>query len=118
MRMDKLTSKFQMALGDAQSLALGNDHAVIEPIHVMKALLQEEGGSISSLLVKANVNLSKLQKELDAAIKRLPKVEGTGGEVHISNELNRLLNLTDKLAQKTQRPIYLKRIIFTGSHGR
>jgi ATP-dependent Clp protease ATP-binding subunit ClpB len=100
MRMDKLTNKFQMALGDAQSMALGNDHAVIEPVHVMKALLDQEGSNISSLLTKANVNITQLRSELDAAIKRLPKVEGTGGEVHISNELNRILNLTDKLAQK------------------
>lgn len=100
MRMDKLTSKFQMALADAQSLALGQDHAVIEPVHVMKALMNQEGGSTSALLSKAGVNLSTLRSQLDAAIKRLPKVEGTGGEVHISNELNRILNLTDKLAQK------------------
>ncbi len=100
MRMDKLTSKFQMALADAQSLALGNDHAVIEPVHVMKALLDQEDGSISSILAKSNVNIPKLRTEIDAAIKRLPKVEGTGGEVHVSNELNRILNLTDKLAQK------------------
>lgn len=100
MRMDKLTSKFQMALADAQSLALGNDHAVIEPVHVMKVLLDQEGGSISSILAKANTNLPKLRSELDATIKRLPKVEGTGGEVHISNELTRILNLTDKIAQK------------------
>lgn len=100
MRMDKLTSKFQMALADAQSMALGNDHAVIEPVHVMKALLEQEGSGISSILTKAKVNITKLRTDLDAAIKRLPKVEGTGGEVHISNELNRILNLTDKLAQK------------------
>lgn len=100
MRMDKLTSKLQMALADAQSLALGQDHAVIEPIHVMKVLLNQEGNGIVSVLTKANVNLSKLRSQVDEAIKRLPKVEGTGGEVHISNELNRILNLTDKLAQK------------------
>lgn len=99
MRMDKLTSKFQMALSDAQSLALGNDHAVIEPVHVMKAMLEQEG-DISSILAKSNVNLTQLRSELDTAIKRLPKVEGTGGDVHISNDLNRILNLTDKLAQK------------------
>lgn len=98
--MDKLTSKFQIALADAQSLALGNDHAFIEPIHVMKALLDQEGSGISSILAKANVNVSNLRSQIDAAIKRLPKVEGTGGDVHISNELNRILNLTDKLAQK------------------
>lgn len=100
MRMDKFTSKFQMALADAQSLALGNDHAVIEPVHVMKVLLEQEGSDISSLLTKAKVNVPKIRTEVEAAIKRLPKVEGTGGEVHISNELNRILNLMDKLAQK------------------
>ncbi len=100
MRMDKLTSKFQTALSDAQSLALGRDHAVIEPVHVMQVLLEEEGGTIPSILTKAKVNLSKLKSDIDAAIKRLPKVEGTGGEIHVSNELTRVLNLTDKLAQK------------------
>ncbi len=100
MRMDKLTSKFQAALSDAQSLALGRDHAFIEPIHVMKVLLDQEGGSVRSILAKANVNLATLRSQLDAAINRLPQVEGTGGEVHVSNDLNRLLNLTDKLAQK------------------
>ncbi|MFZ2315413.1 MAG: ATP-dependent chaperone ClpB [Gammaproteobacteria bacterium] len=100
MRMDKLTSKFQMALADAQSLALGQDHAVIEPVHVMKVLLDQEHSDTGSILAKAQVNLSKLNSELAAAIKRMPKVEGAPGEVHISNELNRILNVTDKLAQK------------------
>jgi ATP-dependent Clp protease ATP-binding subunit ClpB len=100
MRMDKLTSKFQAALADAQSLALGRDQAVIEPAHVLKVLLDQEGGSIRPILLKANVNISTLRSQLDAAINRLPQVEGNGGEVHISNELNRLLNLTDKIAQK------------------
>ena len=100
MRMDKFTSKFQMALSDAQSFALGRDHAVIESVHVMKALLDQDGSNVNALLTKANVNLAQLQSQVDAAIKRLPKVEGTGGEVHISNELSRVLNLMDKLAQK------------------
>src|SRR5687768_1252823 len=100
MRMDKLTSKFQMALADAQSLALGSDHALIEPIHVLKILLDQEGSGISSVLAKAKVNVSQLCSEVDGAIKRLAKVEGTGGEIHISNDLNRILNLMDKLAQK------------------
>ncbi len=100
MRMDKLTSKFQMALADAQSYALGRDHNYIEPIHVMKALLDQEGSSIRAILAKATVNIAELRSQLDGAINRLPRVEGTGGEVHISNDLNRLLNLTDKLAQK------------------
>ncbi|HSW92903.1 MAG TPA: ATP-dependent chaperone ClpB [Gammaproteobacteria bacterium] len=100
MRMDKLTTQFQAALSDAQSLALGRDHAFIEPLHLMKVLLDQEGSSIRPVLAKASVNLATLRSELDAAINRLPLVEGTAGEVHLSNELNRLLNLTDKLAQK------------------
>ncbi|MEO8964757.1 MAG: Clp protease N-terminal domain-containing protein, partial [Gammaproteobacteria bacterium] len=100
MRMDKLTSKFQAALSDAQSLALGRDNAYIEPVHVMKVLVDQEGGSIRPILAKANVNIAALRSELDAAINRLPQVEGTGGEVHVSNDLNRVFNLTDKLAQK------------------
>lgn len=100
MRMDKLTSKFQMALAEAQSSALGGDNGFIEPIHVMKALLDEQGGTITSILNKAKVNTTKVRAEVDAALKRLPKVEGTGGEIHVSNELNRILNLMDKIAQK------------------
>lgn len=100
MRMDKLTSKFQSALSDAQSLAVGRDNQFIEPVHLMKALLDQEGGSVRPILTGANVNLSSLRSELDSAINRLPQVEGTGGEVHISNELSRILNVTDKLAQK------------------
>lgn len=100
MRMDKLTNKFQSALADAQSMALGQDSGFIEPIHVMMALLDQEGGSIRPILSKANVNVPSLRSQLDSAIQRLPKVEGAGGEIHLSNELNRLLNLTDKLAQK------------------
>jgi len=100
MRMDKLTSKFQAALADAQSLAVGRDHAFIEPIHLMKALLDQEGGSIRPILTKASVAISNLRSLLDSAINQLPQVEGTPGEVHISNELNRILNVTDKLAQK------------------
>lgn len=100
MRMDKLTTKFQEALADAQSLALGKDHQFIEPIHVMIALLDQEGGSIRPLLAKAGVNVAQLRSELGKALDRLPTVQGVGGEVHISNELARVLNLTDKLAQK------------------
>lgn len=98
--MDKLTSKFQTALADAQSFALGEDNAFIEPLHVMKALLEEEGSSVSTILTKAKVNLSQLRSQIETAIRRLPKVEGMGGEIHISNELNRILNLTEKLSQK------------------
>src|SRR5262245_61040969 len=100
MRMDKLTAKFQMALADAQSSALGRDHQFIEPAHLMLALLEQEGGSIRPLLDKAGANLNLLRSQLGQALDRLPKVEGAGGEVHISNDLSKLLNLTDKLAQK------------------
>jgi ATP-dependent Clp protease ATP-binding subunit ClpB len=100
MRMDKLTSKFQLALSDAQSMALGQDNAFIEPVHVMKALLDQEGSSIRPILAKASVNIPNLRTQLDSAIERLPKVEGVAGEVHVSNDLNRLLNVTDKLAQQ------------------
>src|SRR6185369_10371023 len=100
MRMDKLTAKFQMALADAQSSALGRDHQFIEPAHLMLALLGQEGGSIRPLLDKAGANVNLLRSQLGQALDRLPKVEGAGGEVHLSNDLNKLLNLTDKLAQK------------------
>lgn len=100
MRMDKLTSKFQMALADAQSLALGRDNGFIEPEHVIKALLDQQGGSCRPLLTKAGVNIAQLNTLLDQALDKLPTVSGTGGDIHISNTLNRLLNLTDKLAQQ------------------
>ena len=100
MRMDKLTSKFQMALADAQSLALGRDNNFIEPDHLMKALLDQDSGTCRPLLSKAGVNIPQLRSLIDQALDRLPKVSGTGGDVHISNNLNRLLNLTDKLAQE------------------
>ena len=100
MRLDKLTSKFQMALGDAQSLAVGQDHQFIEPVHVMVALLDQQGGSVRGLLTKAGGNVNLLRSQLGEAIDRLPKVEGSGGDVHFSNELAKLFNITDKLAQK------------------
>ncbi|MGB5345084.1 MAG: ATP-dependent chaperone ClpB [Woeseia sp.] len=100
MRMDKLTSKFQMALADAQSLANGRDHQLIEPVHVLLALLDQQGGSVRGLLTKAGVNVNLLRSQLGEALDRLPQVEGTGGEVHIGNDLTKLFNLTDKLAQK------------------
>jgi ATP-dependent Clp protease ATP-binding subunit ClpB len=100
MRQDKLTSKFQQALADAQSLALGRDHQFMEPAHVLLALLDQQGGSVRPLLIKAGVDINKLRSELQALLDRLPRVEGTPGEIHISNDLNKLLNITDKLAQQ------------------
>ena len=100
MRMDKLTSKFQMALSDAQSLAVGRDHQFIEPIHLMAAMLDQDGGSVAHLLTRADVKVPALRSQLGVALDRLSKVEGSGGEVHVSNDLGRLLNVTDKLAQQ------------------
>ncbi|MGA9851311.1 MAG: ATP-dependent chaperone ClpB [Gammaproteobacteria bacterium] len=99
MRLDKLTSKFQMALADAQSLAVGRDHQFIEPAHLMLALLDQEGGSARPLLAKAGANLNRLRSQLETALDRLPQVQGDA-DVQVSGDLNRLLNQTDKLAQK------------------
>ena len=99
MRMDKLTSKFQMALADAQSLAVGQDNQYIEPAHLMVALLDQQGGTARHLLVKAGANVNLLRSRLGEALDQLPQVEGAGGDVHLSNDLNKLLNVTDKLAQ-------------------
>jgi len=100
MRLDKLTTKFQQALADAQSLAIGRDNQMIEPQHLLLALLQQDDGGTSSLLAKAGVNVPPLKTALEQALDRLPKVEGHGGEVQIGRDLTSLLNLTDKEAQK------------------
>jgi ATP-dependent Clp protease ATP-binding subunit ClpB len=102
MRLDKLTTKFQQAIADAQSLAVGNDNSYIEPVHVLSALLAQEDGGTASLFARAGVNVARLRESLKGAIGRLPKVEGQGGEVSISRELNNLLNVTDKEAQKRE----------------
>ncbi len=100
MRMDKLTTHFQQALADAQSLAVGRDHQFIEPVHLMAAMLEQQGGVIRGLLTKAGVNMNVLRSQLGEALDRLPSVEGAPGEVHLGNELSKLLNVTDKLAQE------------------
>ncbi|MGN2393055.1 ATP-dependent chaperone ClpB [Pelomicrobium sp. G1] len=100
MRLDKLTTKFQQALADAQSLALGQDNPFIEPQHVLMALLNQEDGGTASLLARAGVNVGALKADLQKSLQRLPKVEGTGGEITLSRDLVNLLNLTDKEAQK------------------
>jgi len=100
MRLDKLTSKFQMALAEAQSLAVGQDHQFIEPAHVMVALLDQQGGTVRGLLTKSGVNVNLLRSQLGDAVDRLPRVEGAGGDLHVSSDLNKLFNITDKLAQK------------------
>lgn len=100
MRMDRLTSKFQEALGDAQSLAVGRDHQFIEPVHLMVALLDQQGGSVRPLFTHASVNISLLRSQLTELLEKQARVEGTGGDLHISNSLGKLLNVTDKLAQE------------------
>ncbi len=100
MRFDKLTTKFQQALADAQSMALGNDNGFIEPQHLLSALLNQEDGGTASLLARAGVAVPKVRSGLARLIERLPKVEGQGGEIGASRELTSLLNLTDKEATK------------------
>ncbi len=100
MRMEKLTSKFQAALGDAQSLAVGRDHQFIEPVHLMLALLDQQGGSIRPLFNHAGINLNLLRSQLSEQLEKQARVEGANGELHISNALAKLFNVTDKLAQQ------------------
>lgn len=100
MRFDKLTTKFQQALSDAQSIAVGADNTAIEPQHLLLALLQEDNGGAASLLARAGVNLTPLKSQLNNAISSLSKSTATNGEISISRDLNNLLNVTDKLAQK------------------
>jgi ATP-dependent Clp protease ATP-binding subunit ClpB len=100
MRFDKLTTQFQQALSDAQSLAVGNDNAYIEPQHLLLALLNQEGGGAASILSRAGAQVPALKAALTQGLTRLPKVDGQGGEVNVSRDLNNLLNLTDKEAMK------------------
>ncbi len=100
MRFDKFTTKFQQALADAQSIALGGDQQFIEPQHLLLALLRQDDGGTASLLQRAGVNVPPLKAALEKAVARLPKVEGAGGEVQVGRDLANLLNLTDKQAQK------------------
>ena len=100
MRLDKFTSRLQQALADAQSLALGRDHNMLEPLHLMAALLEQQGGSTVPLLSQAQVNVPLLRQRVAEAVQRLPQIKGQEGNINISSDLNRLLNLCDKLAQQ------------------
>ncbi|QDA56832.1 ATP-dependent chaperone ClpB [Thermomonas aquatica] len=100
MRMDKLTSRFQQAIADAQSLAVGRDNTIIEPAHLLLALLDQQGGGTRPLLAQAGVNVPVLRERLAEALDKLPKVSGQAGNVQAGNDLVRLLNVTDKLAQQ------------------
>ena len=98
MRLDKLTAKFQLALADAESLAVGRSHQFIEPPHLMLAMLDQDGGGVRHLLSRGDVNINRLRSGLGEALDRVPKVEGNDGEIHLSNDLGKLLNVADKLA--------------------
>ncbi|WP_166423887.1 ATP-dependent chaperone ClpB [Paraglaciecola sp. 20A4] len=100
MRLDSFTSKFQLAISDAQSIALGRDHQYIEPVHVMTALLNQQGGSVRALFENAKVNVNSLRSALAEAVDNIPRVEGVGGDVQLAKESVVLLNLSDKIAQK------------------
>ena len=100
MRLDKLTTRFQQALADGQSLALGRDNPSLEPVHVMQALIDQKAGTTCHLLTQAGADLTQLRSQLGELLDRLPRVQDTGGEIQISGDLGRVLNLTDKFAQK------------------
>lgn len=102
MRMDKLTSRLQTALSDAQSIAIGKDHNFIEPVHLIQALLDQQGSSVSSLLQQSGVDVSAFRKNVAQQIELLPQVQGSDGDIHMSNDLGRLLNKSDKLSQQRQ----------------
>ena len=100
MRIDKLTSKLQSALADAQSIAVGKDHNFIEPVHLMQALLDQQGGSVKPLLQQVGAEAGRLRQAVAQEIENLPEVQGNAGDVSVSNDLGRLLNMADKQAQK------------------
>ncbi|HAS6344262.1 TPA: ATP-dependent chaperone ClpB [Vibrio vulnificus] len=102
MRLDRFTSKFQIAISDAQSLALGRDHQYIEPVHLMVALLDQSGSPIRPLLTILNVDVTHLRSKLSEMLDRLPKVSGIGGDVQLSSAMGAMFNLCDKIAQKRQ----------------
>ncbi len=100
MRLDRLTNKLQLAISDAQSMALGRDHQYVEPVHLMMALLNQENGSVRALLTASKANLNQLRSSLSQAIDQLPKVSGAGADIQISSQLISVLNMSDKLSQK------------------
>ena len=100
MRMDKLTSKFQLALTDAQSMAVGKDHQFIEPVHILAAMFQQDGGSVRPLLARVGVHDKALSDLLSKALSEMPQVQGQAGEVHMSQQSARIINVADKLAQQ------------------
>lgn len=102
MNIEKFTTKFQEALSEAQSLAIGKDNQFIEPVHLLTALLNQQGGSIAPILTASGVNVALLRNELKTELNKLPQVIGNGGDVQLSRQLINLLNLCDKFAQQNQ----------------
>ena len=101
MRMDKLTNNFQLALQEAQSMAVGKDHQFIEPVHLMAAMLNQENSAVANLYLRSGADVNVIKQKTQDIIERLPRVSGTAGEVHISNTLSNLLNVTDKHSQQS-----------------
>ncbi len=100
MRIDRLTNQLQLTLSDAQSLALGKDHNYIDPLHLLSALLQQKNASVRPLLRQAGANVSGLNEAINQDIKALPTVQGTAGDIHMSDDMGRVLNLADKVSQQ------------------
>ena len=102
MRIDRLTNQLQLALSDAQSLAVGRDQQFIEPVHLLSVMLEQKGGPVRPLLAKAGANVQQLQQLLTEALDKLPAVQGGGGDVMMSSDLGRTMNLADKVAQQNK----------------
>jgi len=115
MRIDRLTSKLQIALSDAQSVAVGRDHNFIEPVHLMVAMLDQQGGSVRPIIAQLGVDMSQLRNELNMQLDKLPQIQGHDGDIHMSNDLGRLLNLADKLAQKRKDQFISSEIVVLAS---
>ncbi len=111
MNHEKLTSKFQEALSEAQSLAIGNDHRFIEPAHLLSAMLEQQDSSVNHLLALAGANITQIRSGLVEILRGIDKISSNQGEVHVSNDLNRLLNISDKLAQQ-QKDSYISSELF------
>ena len=109
MRIDKLTNQLQSALADAQSIAVGNDHSAIEPVHLLLALLNQQGGSIRPILNRAGFDVTGLQAALNTQLDTLAKVSAPTGEANLSQDLGRLINMADRAAQQKGDRIYLQR---------
>lgn len=116
MRFDKLTSRLQQAISEAQSLAVGKDHQFIEPLHLLAALLDQQGGSTRPLLAQCGANTSVLRQQIDEQLARMPSVQGNAGDVQVSNELSRVLNFADKLAQQRQDQFIASEIVLLAMH--